>query len=260
LKTVAIIQARVRSSRLPGKVLASVAGHPMLWHVVRRVCRARRVDQVVVATSTHPADDVIAEFCRQTGIHCTRGSETDVLDRYHQAAHDASADVIVRITADCPLIDPAVIDAVAAAYQSADFDYVSNIDPPTYPDGLDAEAFGFKALQTAWSEARLPSEREHVTPYLRNHPERFRTANVAHAQDLSHLRWTVDTLEDLAFVRAIRHALNSDDFSMEDVCRLLTASPSLCLINGGQQRNEGYQLSLQQDNLFTHALTLRQAA
>jgi spore coat polysaccharide biosynthesis protein SpsF (cytidylyltransferase family) len=164
---VAIIQARMGSSRLPGKTIADVAGRPLLLHVVERTQRARRVDKVVVATTDRSSDDPIADLCQREGIQCFRGSEDDVLDRFYRTAQAHGADVVVRITADCPLIDAAVIDKVIARFQAGDCDYVSNILRYTYPDGLDTEVFSFAALERAWREAKKPSEREHVTPYLR---------------------------------------------------------------------------------------------
>ncbi len=247
-RTVGIIQARMGSSRLPGKVLHTIAGKPMLWHVVNRVRRAKRLDHVLVATSTAGEDTIIADFCRWHGIDCFRGSQNDVLDRFLQAARYAQADTVVRLTADCPLHDPDVIDAVVTAFHSADFDYVSNVDPPTYPDGLDTEVFGYSVLERAWWEATLPSEREHVTPYLRNPANGFRVGNVHNSEDLSAWRWTVDELPDLAFVRAVFHSLGTQHFHYSDVTALLRAQPHLRRINGQFIRNEGYLRSLQAES------------
>src|SRR5208282_1417599 len=173
---IAIIQARMGSSRLPGKSLAEIEGRPMLWHVIQRVKRASLVDRVVVATSTAPADDVIEKMCQENGVPCYRGSENNVLDRYYHAARAEKAAQVVRITADCPLIDPELIDQVVSRFQTGDLDYASNTMVRTYPDGLDTEVFSFSALERAWHEAVKDSEREHVTPYLRS--DKFRTANV----------------------------------------------------------------------------------
>ena len=243
----AIIQARMGSTRLPGKVLAPIAGHPMLWHVVRRARLSQRVDTVLVATSTASADDPVAAFCAGSAIPHVRGSEDDVLDRYHQAAQQAGADVIVRITADCPLLDSATVDLVVGYFLEGDYDYVSNTDPPTYPDGLDIEVFSASALEHAWREARLRSEREHVTPYIRNHPQLFRHANVANDQDLSSLRWTVDEEADLAFVRAVYEQAGSDSFTMGDVLTLLQQHSHLFERGRLPERNEGLIKSLRED-------------
>ena len=249
----AIIQARMGSSRLPGKVLLDLAGRPVLRHGVERVRKARLVDRVLVATTDRPGDERIRQFCREQGIVCFGGSETDVLDRYWQAALSAGAgpgDGIVRITADCPLIDPVVIDLVIETFLACGADYVSNVQPPTFPDGLDVEAFKFSALQTAWKEARLVSEREHVTPYLRNHPEKFSRRNVSHLQDLSALRWTLDEPADYALLQKVVGALNekNPDFHMEDVLQILAEHPEWQELNASFGRNEGYVKSLRQDN------------
>lgn len=247
----AIIQARMGSSRLPGKVLLDLAGRPVLWHGVGRVRQARRVDQVSVATTLAPGDEAIRHFCRERGIVCFAGSEADVLDRYYQAALAAGAgdgDGIVRITADCPLIDPDVIDRVIETFLSCGADYVSNVQPPTFPDGLDVEVFKFTALQTAWQEARLTSEREHVTPYLRNHPEKFSQRNVMQERDLSGLRWTLDEPADYALLQKIVTALEEKpEFRMEDVLQLLARNPQWQELNQKFERNEGYAKSLRQD-------------
>lgn len=246
---VAIIQARMGSSRLPGKTMADVEGRPMLWHVVERVRQARQVDRVVVATSTAPADDLIASFCAASGIACRRGSEADVLDRYYHVAGAENADTVVRITADCPLIDPAVIDRVVERFRQGGVDYVSNAMVRTFPDGLDAEAFSFDALETAWREARKNSEREHVTPYLRS--GKFRTANVS-SEDISAVsarrRWTVDEAADLAFVRAVYAAFRGQaTFATADILRLLQEQPHLETMNQAVVSNEGYYRSLYTD-------------
>jgi glutamate-1-semialdehyde aminotransferase/spore coat polysaccharide biosynthesis protein SpsF (cytidylyltransferase family)/predicted dehydrogenase len=242
---VAIIQARMGSSRLPGKSLAEIEKRPMLWHVVQRVKRATMVDRVVVATSTASADDAIEKMCIENGIPCYRGSENDVLDRYYGAARAEKASQVVRITADCPLIDPEVIDRVVSRFQSGDLDYASNAMVRTYPDGLDTEIFTFSALQKAWHEARKPSEREHVTPYLRS--GKFRTANLENTSKFSHLhcRWTVDERADLEFVRAVyRSFRDRDSFFMEDILQLLRDQPEIERLNSQIVSNRGYYKSL----------------
>jgi spore coat polysaccharide biosynthesis protein SpsF (cytidylyltransferase family) len=244
MKTVAIIQARMASSRLPGKVLADLVGRPVLWHVVQRVCQARRADHVLVATSVSSADDPLARFCANAGIDMFRGSEHDVLDRFYQAALVTQADTIVRITADCPLIDPDVIDRVLQVHASGSFDYTSNVILYSYPDGLDVEAIRMETLARTWREAMQPSDREHVTPYVR-FSNRFRTFNVAHDPDLSHHRWTVDEPADLEFVRRIYEALDHfPDFRMADILDLLARRPALQQLQGPGTINEGYYKSL----------------
>lgn len=243
---VAIIQARMGSSRLPGKSMAEVAGHPLLWHVVNRVRKARLVDKIVVATTERAGDDPIAELCQRDRVECFRGSEEDVLDRFYRAAKAASADAVVRITADCPLIDPAVIDKVIGRFQQGDCDYVSNTLRYTYPDGLDVEVFSSAALEQAWREARKPSEREHVTPYLRL--KKFRAANVESDAAVSpnQFRWTVDNPADLEFVRAIYSAMNGNGsaFGYQQVFELLGRRPELAAIQTEIISNEGYYRSL----------------
>jgi glutamate-1-semialdehyde 2,1-aminomutase/spore coat polysaccharide biosynthesis protein SpsF len=247
-RTVAIVQARMGSTRLPGKVLADVGGRPMLWHVVSRLRRARRVDAVGVATTVSAADDPVAAFCRDEGVPCVRGSEHDVLDRYRQAAHALGAETVVRITADCPLLDPAVVDRVVDTFAAGEYDYACNVLRPTYPDGLDVEVFSRAALERTWREAEGPAEREHVTVYLRS-SGRFRVApNVESEPDLSGqgLRWTVDSPADLEFVRRVYAALGSDGaaFGLPEVLRLLKEHPEMGEINSDAVRNEGYYLSL----------------
>lgn len=243
----ALIQARMGSSRFPGKVLEDLSGHPMLWHVVERVRRAGRVDKVVVATTDRAVDDPVAAFCEQEGVGCFRGNEQDVLDRFYQAAKANHADVVVRITADCPLIDSGVIDKVLARFECGDCDYACNVIRYTYPDGLDTEVFSFAALERAWREAGKPSEREHVTPYLRT--EKFRTANVESEVPVSpaDFRWTVDHPEDLEFVRKVYAAFSENgDFGFREVFTLLKERPDLATIQAETIMNEGYYKSLYQ--------------
>ena len=245
---VAIIQARMGSSRLPGKSLAQIEERPMLWHVIQRVKRATLVDRVVVATSTASADDAIEQMCRENGVSCHRGNENDVLDRFYTAARAEKAAQVVRITADCPLIDPEVIDRVVRRFLRGDLDYASNAMVRSYPDGLDTEVFSFSALERAWHEATKISEREHVTPYLRS--EKFRTANIEnHSTSLyQHYRWTVDETEDLEFIRAVYRAFRGrESFGMKDVLQLLEKTPALETMNSTIVSNRGYYKSLFED-------------
>lgn len=250
MKTVAIIQARMASSRLPGKVMADIAGKPMLFHVVTRAKQARNIDLVIVATSIGTDDDPVEHFCREADIPCFRGSLDDVLDRFYQAARHFQGDTIVRLTADCPLLDPRVIERTVETFLAGNCDYASNALTCTYPDGLDTEVFSFRVLERAWAEATLRSEREHVTPYIRNHPDIFRLENVCNTCDLSSLRWTVDEAKDLAFVRAVYEHFGKTLFGMEEVLSLLDRDPRLLELNAGIGRNEGYIKSLCQDTLM----------
>ncbi|MDD5544357.1 MAG: glycosyltransferase family protein [Acidobacteriia bacterium] len=251
MKTVAIIQARMSSTRLPGKVMAAIGGIPLLERVVRRAKQARTLDIVAVATTDRPSDNLVANCCRDIGIPYFRGNEDDVLDRYYRAAESFEADVIVRLTADCPLLDATVIDKVVRFFHAGDNDYVSNTLEPSYPDGLDTEVFSRRALERAWREARLNSEREHVTPYIWKQPDVFRVANVKHIQDLSSLRWTVDEPEDLEFVRRIYAYLETKEpFGMDEVLALLQEHPELSEVNVRFERNEGYQKSLREEAIY----------
>ena len=197
MRSVVIIQARMGSSRLPGKVLKPLAGKAVLTHVVTRVLAAQRIDGVIVATSTEPADDAIAAFCEKNRWHCIRGSETDVLARYAKAARVAQADVIVRVTSDCPLFSPRILDDMLEQFDPAQMDYMStNYPNRSFPVGLDCELMRSDALLRADAEASEGYDREHVTPYLYNNPALFRVHGFANAQDLKDIRITLDTPED----------------------------------------------------------------
>ena len=233
MNTAIIVQARMTSTRLPGKVLLPLGGEPMLARLVERLKRVRGADQIVIATTTNAADDAIASLCDQLGVPCHRGSELDVLSRYAEAARAHQADVVVRITSDCPLIDPALIDDVIARFQQGDADCVSNMLPPTWPYGMAVEVFGAQALAEAHAEATQPAEREHVTPFLYAHPERYRLHNVASPTDLSGQRWTVDTPEDYALVQRLFDAVHPThpDFTLADLLATMQAHPDWLTIN-----------------------------
>jgi len=248
MEILALIQARMRSSRLPGKVLADILGQPMLARVVDRVRASKLISKVMVVTSQEAQDKPVAALCAERGIACFRGSENDVLDRYFQAAQQVEADVVVRLTADCPLLDPAIIDQVVKKFQDGLFDYVSNTLEPSFPDGLDAEVFSREALERAWRESTLKSEREHVTAYIWKNPKLFRLGKVEHSRNLSALRWTVDEPEDLEFVRRVYQALDSaGQFGMNAVLDLLADHPTLSKMNERFERNEAYQRSIRDD-------------
>lgn len=232
MKIVAIIQARMGSTRLPGKVLKEIEGQTMLVRVVERVRRAKLIDELLVATTDQAADDAIVDECRRHSVKVSRGDQNDVLDRYFRAAQLAKADAVVRITSDCPLIDPQVADKTVEAFSGTKPDYASNTLQRTYPRGLDTEVFSFSALSRAWQEARQKYEREHVTPYIYEHPEKFKLLPVTCEADFSSHRWTVDTAEDLEFVRAIYGRLRSSaEFSGRDVLDLLEREPELMELN-----------------------------
>ena len=249
----AVVQARMGSTRLSGKVMLEVSGKPVLWHVINRVSKSKFIDGLVVATTTNCEDDIIEKFCNKSGIEVFRGSEDDVLDRYYQCAMKFDIENIVRITADCPLHDPKVIDLVIERYDQGNYDYVSNIDPPTYPDGIDVEVFSFGALDIAWRNASLVSEREHVTPYIRKHKELFNIANVTNRIDLSSYRWTLDQAEDFEFIKKIYEKFkesNTYEFYTQDIIGLLEENPELTGINSTISRNEGYAKSVNRDKVI----------
>ncbi|WP_416049415.1 cytidylyltransferase domain-containing protein [Cupriavidus basilensis] len=252
MTVMALLQARSSSTRLPGKVLKPLLGEPMILRQIERLRRARNIDRLMVVTSDSSSDDELAACCVAAGVEVFRGSLDDVLDRFYSAVKDIRPQHVVRLTADCPLADPEVIDAVIDFYRDGDFDYASNVLEPTYPDGLDAEVFRFSVLETIWQEASLASQREHVTSFIYQHPERFRLGCLKRESDLSALRWTVDEPSDLAFVTAVYGALYRDNpaFLMADVLRLLAQRPELIEINAGQLRNAGYVKSLVQDELL----------
>lgn len=236
-KVVAIVQARMGSSRLPGKVLADLGGRPVLEWVLRRAQRAGLVDVVMVATSLNSEDDAIDHFCRGRGYPCFRGSAFDVLDRFYRAATAAGADVVVRLTGDCPLIDPHMLDSNLRTFLEAEppLDFAANRLPGdrTVPIGLDTEICTAQALETAWKAAQQPHQREHVMPYFYEHPEDFNTLHIRHEPDYGQHRWTVDTPEDLDLLRRIVGHFADDTFSWEDVLALFDEDPELAEINAG---------------------------
>lgn len=242
-RNVAVIQARMGSSRLPGKVLMPLLGRPAILFMIERVRRATTVDEIVVATSDQPGDDPLASALESAGIACFRGSLDDVLDRYHAAAVAHRADRVVRLTGDCPLMDADLVDRALELLASSGADYVSNVDPPTYPDGLDVEAFTFDALHSAWQEARAPVEREHVTPFLRLHKDRFANRAWNGLSDLSALRWTVDHPDDLAHVRKLIERVGARtpaDFDRYDLYRLCERDAAVAA-QPAHRRNEAMQ-------------------
>lgn len=220
------------STRLPGKVLAHLGGETVLARVARRLSRANLVHQVVIATSMQAADLAIVKECDRLQLPCFRGAESDVLDRYYAASHEFHADVIVRVTSDCPLIDPQIVDRTISVFQGATADYASNVVRRTYPRGLDVEVFTRQALERAWSEAREAYQREHVTPYFNEHPERFRIASDSWDEDYSQFRWTLDTYEDLKLIRTIYSRFdNRDDFGWQKALALMIREPWLAELN-----------------------------
>lgn len=205
----------------------------MLARVVNRTCRAKTLDMVVVATTTQPVDDAIISLCKRQNWAFFRGSDDDVLDRYYRASLAFKADAIVRITSDCPLIEPEIIDRVVSEFLTyyPEVKYATNTLERSFPQGLDVEVMSFGALEKAWEEDRNPAWREHVTPYIKRHPEKFRLLNIANDTDYSHMRWTVDTIKDLTFVRKIYQYFRYDDFNWKEVLQLLEAHAEWLEIN-----------------------------
>lgn len=232
LKIVAIIQTRMGSTRLPGKVLMDLEGETVLSRVLSRLRRTMLIDELLVATTDRPADDVIVEECRKCSVQVSRGDQDDVLDRYYRAAQLAKADIVVRITSDCPLIDPEIADKTIRAFLEASVDYASNGLRRTYPRGLDTEVLTIDALGKAWRQAQRRYEREHVTPYIYEHPDAFNVLAVTGDEDYSDHRWTLDTPEDLEFIRSVYgHLKERGSFSWRDVLSLLKQRPELIKIN-----------------------------
>jgi spore coat polysaccharide biosynthesis protein SpsF len=232
MKTVAIVQARMGSTRLPGKVMINLCGRTVLQRVTERLRRATLLDEILVATTTEAADDAIVRECRRLGIASFRGSERDVLDRYYRAALEYEATLIIRVTADCPLIDPALVDRAIQVFHEANADYLNNTSPRTYPRGLDVEVIKMSALEQAWKDAESPHEREHVSPYLYEHPELFRLSSLAGSTDCSRYRWTLDTPEDLELLRALCSRLgNRNDFAWEELIPIMESEPQLAAMN-----------------------------
>lgn len=250
----AILQARVSSSRLPGKVLKDILGAPMLLRQIERIKRAITIDKLVLATSTESSDGPLENLCFENRISCFRGSLNDVLDRFYQAALPYKPEHVVRLTGDCPLADPVLIDRLIQHHLDGGYDYSSNCVEPTWPDGLDAEIFRFSCLEEAWREATLPSQREHVTPFIRQQRERYRIGSIKNTVDMSQLRWTVDEPEDFELVSHIYASLypSNPTFSTADILDLMENDVELKNINALYKRNEGYAASLLKDAQFTN--------
>jgi spore coat polysaccharide biosynthesis protein SpsF len=238
MKIVTIIQARMGSSRLPGKVLKDLCGDTVLSRVVQRVRRSNLAGEVMIATTTRSLDELIVKECRRIDVRIFRGAEDDVLDRYYQASLHAEADVVVRITSDCPLIDPEVTDKTIQAFIDQSPDYASNRIQQTYPRGLDTEVMTREALSLAWREAKAKYQRTHVTPYLYENPNQFSLLSVENDIDYGNYRWTLDTPEDLAFITAVYERMGGDDFSWGDLLALLRREPELAELNQGILQKE----------------------
>jgi spore coat polysaccharide biosynthesis protein SpsF (cytidylyltransferase family) len=250
MSVVAIIQARMSSSRLPGKVLLPLAKKPVLGHLIERLSYCRLIDKIVVATTSELSDDPISSFCTKNDINCYRGSLEDVLDRYYHAAHEYSADSILRITGDCPAIDPIIVDAVISGFLAGDYDcYGLSGD---FPDGLDCTVYSNFAIKKAWKEASLKSEREHVGPYIENNPAIFKNGSLELFHGLGVHRWTLDESDDYKLLKIIFDELYRSDspFLSYEILRFIKRNPKIINLNKRIIRNEGYIKSLKEDGSF----------
>jgi spore coat polysaccharide biosynthesis protein SpsF len=240
----AIIQARCGSTRFPNKVFALIDGKPLLWHVVNRLKYATKIDDIVVATTVSEKDDKIEKWCKENNVHCFRGSEENVLNRYYSASEAFPSDYVVRITADDPFKEPKVIDAVITKLIEEGYDHVTNNLPPSFPEGLDCEAFKKSALDRSEKEAETAFEREHVTQYIYHHPEIFKIGNVSNGENLSYLRWTVDKDVDFEMVKAVyahRNPANKGILLMDEILEILKANPEIEKINSEVERSAMYK-------------------
>lgn len=243
-----MIQARTGSKRFPRKVLAKIEGKPMIWHVINRVRSIKTDQDVILLTTKRDEDKILLKIANDAGVKGFAGHTYDVLKRYYECAKKYDVNTIIRVTGDCPLIDPSLVKNMLDFFSENNFDYISNTLIPTFPDGLDVEIFSFKTLEIMNKKAKLLSEREHVTSYIRNNINEFKTFNFKNFKDLSNLRWTVDEPRDLQFVRKIYSEMKPKVlFSMNDVLKIISKNPKIIQLNDGIMRNEGYLLSLKKD-------------
>jgi len=227
-----IVQARMNSTRLPKKVMSQInEKNCILDYVIQQLQFSQRIEEITIATTNLKEDNIIEKHSNSIKINCFRGSALDVLDRFYKCAKKFSYSTIIRITADNPLIDPSIVDDTIMNFQAGDFDYISNANPRTFPFGTEVEVFSFNALELAWRNASLPSEREHVTPYMKNNSDKFRITNFEYTSNISHLRWTVDYMEDLKFVRILVQKIKTRPILLKNILDLLKNQPELCDIN-----------------------------
>jgi spore coat polysaccharide biosynthesis protein SpsF len=246
-----IVQARTGSTRLPQKVLKKIDKNTtILSSVINQLQHSNSIEKIVIATTDLEEDDVIEEFARAINVDCFRGNEFDVLDRYYKCALNFSFKTIIRITSDNPLIDPTILDQISSRYLLQNYDYMSNNHPRTFPIGTEVEIFSFNALEQAWINAQLASEREHVTPYFYNNPEQFKIGNFSNSEDFSFLCWSVDRENDLELVKQIMSSIKKRPILLLDILELYKKSPKIFDVNKNHKRDEGYQLSLNQDHIF----------
>ncbi len=245
-----IIQARLGSTRLPQKVLLKLdENNSTLFYVINQLKNCKKLDKIVIATTNLDEDIIIEDFSKKINIPCFRGSEKDVLDRYYNCAKKFGFDIIIRVTSDCPLIDPEIVDKIIENFDSNNEDYISNTLKNTFPKGLDVEVFTFSALEQAWKESKLPSEREHVTLFLRNNLK-FKVKNYENIEDLSTIRCTLDRIEDLEFIREIVKRVSKRPILMRDIIDIIKQEPHLKKINQHIDPNEGMIKSKHEDEIF----------
>lgn len=249
----------MKSTRFPDKVLYLIDDKPLLYYVIRQTLASSYIDDVIIATSTNSSDDVIVEYCKNNNINFFRGSENNVLDRYFQCAKKYHCDPIIRITSDCPLLDPSTIDSVIKKFLDGNYDYISTTiefkdgqwkdSSCNFPPGIAVEVAAFSALEQAWNEAKKPSELEHVFPYVQFNPDKFKLANFVNTSDLSYIRCTVDHPEDLTFVREIYRRIPKDNpfVTLKDIVNIIKNNPKLISINNSYSFDEGIQKSYRED-------------
>jgi len=246
-----IVQARMKSTRLPGKTLLKIdTKNTVLDFVINQLSCSKQIEKIVIATTNLESDDIIENFVKKLNLQIFRGNSNNVLDRYFQCAKYFSFDIIVRITADNPLIDPNIVDDVITEFLTNSLDYITNTTPRTYPHGTEVEVFSFAALEKAWKNAEKPSEKEHVTPYFHNYKNKFKTSNVKYGENISNLRWTIDQKNDLILVRSIISKINKRPILLTDILELLSNEPKLLEINKNQPKDEGYLKSLKEDEEY----------
>ena len=247
-----IIQARMGSTRLPGKAMLNVEDQkPVLYFVIKQIQECKLIDKIIVATTTNEEDEQIVNYSKNMGIDFFRGSSENVLDRHYQCAKEYSISTIVRIPSDKPLIDPEIVDNVINRFKNNSYDYITNFLPnSTFPSGSEVEIFSINALEKVWKKAKLPSEREHVTSHFSNHEDEFKITHIENSENLSHLRWAVDRIEDLDLVRLIVSKIKKRPVLMDDIIELFRKEPNLIEINKNVNKKEGGLKSRKDDEEF----------
>ena len=242
-----IVQARMNSSRYPEKIMLKIKNRPILDFVINQLNFSKKINKLIIATTTKKIDDIIVNYASKNNINFFRGSEKDVLDRYYQCAKDFKLTTIVRITSDNPLVDPEIIDMAIQKFTENNYDYISTEHPPTFPQGYAVEVFSFKALENAWKNAKKLSEREHVTPYIYTNEKKFKLYNITNKKNLSHIRCTLDRANDFLFLKEIILSIDKQPILLDDVLNIINKSPGLLDINKNYIQNEGYLKSLNED-------------